>query len=245
MGSERLLGWSAMLAKWTEFAQASLALPKDHDGPRWKSCVAPIISMQAMCAALAELDQLPRSHRPVAIDAAETLLREQLAIIHEAWSGELIPDSIQELIEESRQAIFDARHLGVEWRVIDEQIEAPDLAPIAAMLLEAGFRGDLHAARAGTTLFCGAPVAFFRPPMDANPPAGCGAFEVVGPRQCYRQVDAASGSPVRDVVAGPEAELQPGMPLLAPLIVDGDAAPEIPGRAPIAVSAPLPVIELD
>jgi len=234
-----------MLAKWTEFAQASLALPPDHDGPRWKACVAPVISMQAMCAALAELDQLPRSHRPVAIDAAETLLREQLAIVHEAWTGELIPDSILELIEESRQALFDARHLGVEWRVIDDQIEAPDLAPIAAMLLEAGFTGDLHAARAGTTRFRGAPVAFFRPPMDANPPTGCGAFEVVGPRQCYRQVGDTTGAPVRDVVAGPQAELQPGMPLLTPLIVDGAAAPLIRASEPIPPDEPLPVIELD
>ncbi|VAX40603.1 hypothetical protein MNBD_PLANCTO03-1429 [hydrothermal vent metagenome] len=233
-----------MLAKWTEFAQASVALPADHDGPRWKACVPPIITMQALVAALAELDQLPLAHRPVAIDAAETLLREQLRLIHEAWVGEIIPESITELIEESRQAVFDARHTGLEWRVIDERIEAPNLRPVAEMMIEAGFRGDLHAARAGTALFCGAPLAFFRPALEVNPPDGCAAVEVVGPRQCYRQLDDATGLPVRDVVAGPGDPLQPGAPLLAPMIVDGVLAPSVTLSAPVDVPEPLPVIEL-
>lgn len=243
--AQRLLAWSAMLAKWTEFAQASVALPADHDGPCWKACVAPIITMQAIVAALGELAQLPRAHRPVAADAAESLLREQLKLVHEAWSGELIPESITELIEESRQAVFDAQHQGVEWRVIDERVEAPNMMPIAAMLIEAGFRGDLYAARARTILFRGAPVAFFKPPLDANPPDGCAAVEVVGPRQCYRQLDEATGLPVRDVVTGPEEPLQPGAPLLAPLIVDGVLTPPTTTTAPIDVPEALPVIELD
>lgn len=241
----RLLGWSAMLAKWTEFAQASVALPADNDGPRWRACVSPIITMQAIVAALGELDQLPRAHRPVAIDAAETLLREQLVVIHEAWSGELIPDSLLALIDECREAVFGARHLGVEWRVIDERIVAPDLRPIARMLIEENYRGDLFAACAGTTLFRGAPLAFFRPAMGANPPEGCGSFEIIGPRQCYRQLDEATGSPVRDVVAGPDDPLQPGAPLLAPLIVQGVASPPIVLPAPIAIEDSLPVVELD
>ena len=243
--ARRLLGWSAMLAKWTEFAQASVALPRDHDGPRWRSCVAPIITMQALVAALGELDQLPRAHRPVAIDAAETLLREQLAIIHEAWSGDLIPDSITALIEESRRALFEAQHTGLEWRVIDERIEAPDLRPIAAMLIEEGYRGDLYAASAGTALFRGAPLAFFRPAMEANPPEGCASVEVVGPRQCYRQLDDSTGAPVRDVIAGPGDPLQPGAPLLTPLIVDGIPSPATAWSAPITIKDPLPVSELD
>jgi len=234
-----------MIAKWTEFAQASIALPADQEGPRWKACVAPIITMQAIVAALGELDQLPRSHRPVAIDAAEALLREQLALVHEAWNGELIPDSITELIEESRRAIFDAQHLGVEWRVIDERIDAPNLQPIAEMLIEAGFRGDLHAVHAGTALFCGAPVAFFRPALEANPPDGCAAVEVVGPRQCYRQIDEATGSPIRDVVTGPGDPLQPGAPLLSPLIVEGVLLPSATTSAPVGISEALPVIEYD
>jgi len=242
--ASRLLGWSAMLAKWTEFAQASVALPKDQDGPRWKACVPPIISMQAIVAALGELDQLPRAHRPVAIDAADALLREQLVLVHEAWSGELIPESISDLIEESRQAVFDARHLGLEWRVIDEQVIAPDLQPIAQMMLEAGFKGDLHAARAGTVLFRGAPLAFFRPSLDVNPPDGCEAIETVGPRQCYRQVDGVTNTPVRDVVAGPADPLQPGAPLLWALITEGVLNP-VPGMVPQAEAPePLPVIEL-
>ena len=242
--ASRLLGWSAMLAKWTEFAQASLALPKDHDGPRWKACVTPIITMQAIVAALGELDQLPRGHQPVAIDAAEALLREQLAIVHEAWSGELIPDSINDLIEEARGALFEARHRGLEWRVLDEQVIAPDLQPIAEMILEAGYKGDLHAARAGTVLFRGAPLAFFRPALEVNPPEGCEAIEVVGPRQCYRQVDQITGEPVRDVIAGPAESLQPGAPLLWALIVEGELNP-IPAMAtPKALREPLPVMKL-
>ncbi len=242
--ASRLLGWSAMLAKWTEFAQASVALPKDQDGPRWKACVPPIISMQAIVAALGELDQLPRAHRPVAIDAADELLREQLVLVHEAWSGELIPESISDLIEESRQAVFDARHLGLEWRVINERVIAPDLQPIAEMMLEAGFKGDLHAARPGTVLFRGAPLAFFSPSLEVNPPDGCEAIETVGPRQCYRQIDEATCTPVRDVVAGPADPLQPGAPLLWALITDGVLNP-VPGMVPQA-EAPeaLPVVEL-
>jgi hypothetical protein len=242
--SRRLLGWSAMLAKWTEFAQASVALPADNDGPRWRACVAPIITMQAIVAALGELDQLHRAHRPVAIDAAESLLREQLVLIHTAWSGELIPDSLLALIDECRGAVFAARHMGVEWRVIDERIEAPDLRPIARMLIEAGYRGEFFAAHAGTALFRGAPLAFFRPAMAVNPPDGCGSFEIIGPRQCYRQLDEATGLPVRDVVAGPGDPLQPGAPLLAPLIIEGVPSPPVAFSAPIAIERPLPVVEL-
>lgn len=242
--ARRLLGWSALLGKWTEFAKASVALRPDHDGPRWRACVAPIITMQAIVAALHELDQLPRPQRPVAIDAAETLLREQLTIVHEAWSGELIPDSILELIGDCRRAVFDGRRLGVEWRVIDERISAPDLRPIAQMLVEEGFRGDLHAARAGTALFRGSPLAFFRPAMAINPSAGCATVEVVGPRQCYRQIDETTGLPVRDVIAGPADPLQPGAPLLTPLIIDGVPSPPVSSPSPIEIAHPLPVVDL-
>ncbi|MCB9847665.1 MAG: hypothetical protein H6814_04555 [Phycisphaeraceae bacterium] len=245
---QRLLGWSAMLAKWTEFTKASIALPKDQDGPRWRRCVAPIITMQALIAALNELDQLPKQHQPVAIDAAETLLREQLALVHEAWSGELFPDSLLDLIHEARRAVFDAAHTGTEWRVTADQIFAPDLRPLAAAIAGNGFRGDMHAATAGTVLFRGTPLAFFRPALSVNPPEGCETSRVVGPRQCYRQRDEPTGEPVRDVICGPSDPLMPGVPLLAPLILDGEIIPAVANLAPIAPASPLPVLlasELD
>ena len=243
--SPRLLDWSVMLAKWTEYAQAAAALPAGAEGPRWRHCVSPIITMQALIAALGEMDELPRAHRSVLVDAAAALLHIQLEVIHEAWSGELIPDSIGELIHESQQAVADAQRLGTEWRVIDERIEAPNLRPIAEMMIEAGFRGDLFAARPGAALFRGAPLAFFRPGLNSNLPEGCESADVIGPRQCYRQIDDVTGAPVRDLVTGPDDPLQPGQPLLTPLITNGVLAPDTPGPTPVKILEPLPVVEFD
>jgi len=243
--AQRSLTWSSMLAKWTEFAKASTALPEDGDGPHWRACVVPIVNMQAMIAALGELDQLPRAQRPVAIDASETLLREQVAMIHEAWAGEVIPDALRELMEESRQTLFNARHTGLEWRIAAERCTAPDLQPMAERIVAAGFTGDLHAARPGATLFRGAPLAFFSPPMDLDPPAECESVEVVGPRQCYRQMGKVSGAPYQDLIAGPGDPLLPGLPLIAPLVRRGEFIASVSPSPGLPEGLLLPVVEYD
>ena len=57
------LTWAALLARWTEFAQSSLALPPDAEGDAWRTSIAPIISLQAITHALEEIEHIDPDER--------------------------------------------------------------------------------------------------------------------------------------------------------------------------------------
>jgi hypothetical protein len=214
------LSWSVLLARWTEFAQASLALPRDQEGGRWRAAVAPIIGLQATAFALADLGRLAPADRPLALERAEAGIRAHAAEIHALWTGEPLPESVAEVIDDARAALRLAASAGSEWRVATDDFVAPDPTPIAQAARDAGFEGDLWMAAPGTRLARGAPCAFARPDTnalaidDANGPAWSAQ------RQCYRQIDDA-GRVTADLVAPVEAGLPAGRPLLVPVIEAG------------------------
>lgn len=90
--SEHDLLWPGLLAQWTRFAQASVALPKTPDGDRWRAAVPAVIALQAVALALDDLERLPTPERPLAIDRAEVLIRRhesELRALFGALKGEL------------------------------------------------------------------------------------------------------------------------------------------------------------
>lgn len=102
-------GWAALLARWTEFARASVAFPKTAEGRAWSSSVAPAITLQAISFALADLESIEADERPLALDRASILIESASAEIHSAWAPESAHEELLELIEDARQALRDAR----------------------------------------------------------------------------------------------------------------------------------------
>ena len=89
-GSQRVLTWSVLLAKWTEFAKASTVLPDEGDAGRVKRNVAAIIGLQAVTCALGEIDSLAADERAAGIDLAAVQIRSLAAQLNEAWRGEVM-----------------------------------------------------------------------------------------------------------------------------------------------------------
>lgn len=106
--------WPMLLAKWTDFARASVAFPTSGEGGRWRSAVAPIIGLQSVACALAETDRLPAAERPLAHDRAEVLIRQYAAQLEAIWHGETMPARLAHLLDDARRALAASRQRCVE-----------------------------------------------------------------------------------------------------------------------------------
>ncbi|HYE02951.1 MAG TPA: hypothetical protein VD963_06925 [Phycisphaerales bacterium] len=257
------LTWAALLAHWTDFARASLALPAGAEGDRWRAAAAPIIGLQAVTFALGDLDRLAGAdhagagERAVALDRAEVLVRRHGRELEALWAGSEMPALVRELADDARAALEAARHAGVEWRVTAERLVTDHPGELLGVLGDAGFVGDLWLPVPGAALFAGAPAAFARGPAGGDP--GVTAKRAVkeflvevsrplpvpGPRQVYRQFDFAKGRAVRDLVA-PLAEhagteVPAGQPQLVRVLERGAPRPvTLPIRG-MADIGPVPV----
>lgn len=262
------LTWSMLLAHWTAFAQASLALPKTADGDRWRSAVTSIINLQAVTFALGDLDRLAdaptpdetagaadaRSERALALDKAEIIVRSATGQLHALWRGDVLPDEVVALIGDAAAALKAARGAGVEWRVTAEELVLEHPGDLIDRLLQLGFDGDLYIATPGVQMFRGAPAAFAGGPDGSRPDEhvlrAVKEFlvevsrpeRVPGFRQVYRQFDFGAGRPVRDLIVPFEGGLPAGQPLLVPAILGGEArSVTLPPRKG-AKLAPIPVL---
>lgn len=222
------LTWAALLARWTEFARASVSFPRDETGERWRASVAPVIGLQAVAFALSEVDSLGPDERALGLDRAGVLVRTHAGDLHAAWRAAAMPDALREVVDDAHRALTLARSRGVEFRVAVERLDAPDVLGALRRALDVGARIDLAlAAPAGTALFRGEPAMFVRP---ADAAAGL-SFDGLAPapsppRQVYRSI-VETGT-ARDVIALFDDALQPGAPLLRVIVEDGAmlAAPE-------------------
>lgn len=222
--------WALLLAKWTQLAQAGLALPKDAQGEAWRASIPPTITLQSVVFSLSEIGDLEPEERALGLDRGAILLRESAETIHRAWRGTPLPEKLDELIRDARLALEAATDLGELWLAPADQTRAPDPAPFAHALLERGFTGDMIAPEPGTVLFAGEPVLFLRPasPRDfpnANPGLVAGAIRrpgVAGSLQVYRQIETRDdGVGVRDIIAPMRTALLPGRPLLTTIVERG------------------------
>lgn len=102
------LDWAALLARWMEFARASVALPDDAQGRRWRASISSIITLQAVTLALGELERLENEERAVAIDRASLLIERESQALDAAWDG-TPSDEVEQLIEDADSALNHAR----------------------------------------------------------------------------------------------------------------------------------------
>jgi len=236
--------WALLLAKWSEIAQASVALPETGEGGAWKASVPHAITLQAVTLALGELDVLKDDERPLALDRAEISCREATAGINEAWRGRDLPEGLAELIQDARIAFEHAANAGVEWVITSERLVCDHPADVCERLRRSGFLGELFLPAPGVPMFRGAPAAFARGPGGAAPTdeqcrvierflkagddGAVGEPERIGsPRQVYRQMDFMAGGPVKDVVVAMNESLPPGQPLLV-LAMEGGETGSVP-----------------
>jgi hypothetical protein len=212
------LTWTALLAKWMDFARASLAAPRDAKGDRWRAAVPAVITLQAVTFALADLAQLPVEERPLGRDRAELLINENTAKLHDIWRDEPMPDSLVEISADARAALERSAYAGA----VELIWEGPQTMVMPAVGID-DEAGTLAVMQPGTIVMPGEPVAWWVE-RDGRPIAraltGCRQRAVSMPRQVYRQLDEQERI-VRDVVAPLDADLPPGMPLLVPLYEQG------------------------
>ena len=102
------LTWAALLGRWIEFAKASMALPDDAEGDRWRESVAAVINLQAVTFALADLDGLPPDECALALDKSEIIIDDNDARLAAIWSGDALPESLVELCDDARLALKTA-----------------------------------------------------------------------------------------------------------------------------------------
>lgn len=231
--------WAYLLARWTEFARASVSFPDDGMGKRWKAVVPNIIGLQALTHALAEAKHLSADEHALALERAELGIRTHAGKIHEVWRGEPMPDSLIELIDDTRLAHEIARSLGIEYRVSADRLVVPDLMPMVEAIRGSGWRGTVRIAPAGTVLFAGEPVVFVSPcvgvPDAVHETMGAvqgvaRVEEPVVPTQVYRQMDERTGRVTGDLIAPLRTELPPGRPLLLAVLDGGQPTGQLDGH---------------
>ena len=250
------LTWSALLARWTEFAASSVALPAGGESGRWKRAVPQIITLQAVVHALDELDELEPEEIPVALDRAAISVREAVREIRSIWDGEALPPEAQELCEEAEAAIVVADSVGLAWTVASASLECGHPADLAAAVVASGIADTLLIPTPGVPLFASSVAAHFRPAVW-NPERiaqiaelvesfldedGDAAFAGFLPQmQVYRQFDFAKGGAVRDLVVPTALGVAAGQPLLVPAVSGGQAVPvTLPPRRSKSID-PVPV----
>ena len=230
--------WASLLAGWVQFAQTALALPETDEGDRWRDTVAPAIGLHALAMALAELHTLDPEERPLAMDKAEIGIKEHAAAINSAWSGEPMPESLAELIDDAKSAWEDSLHEGVVWRCKSDRFVTRHPGEIGLAMREAGFMGEIFIAAPGVEMFKDAPVAWCRDQSGGMPDEQVVEFvhgfletctgkteqpEIMRPlHQVYRQMDFLAGGPSHDLASPVTGELPAGQPLLVPVVVGGD-----------------------
>jgi hypothetical protein len=102
------LAWTALLARWLDYARAAKSLPTDASGARWRGAVEHVITLQALRMALGDLTRVAEPGRPVARDLAAIQIRGAAAGLNALWQGEPLPHSLRELVHDAECALQSA-----------------------------------------------------------------------------------------------------------------------------------------
>jgi hypothetical protein len=234
------LTWSALLARWTEFAAASVALPDDGEGGRWKRAVPHVVALQALTHALGEVGELEPGEIPAALDRAAVGVREAARALERIWEEDGPPPEAREVSADAELALALAETTGLAWTVASARLVAGHPADVAAAVAASGIAGTLLVPAPGQPLFPTSVAAHFRPAVWDEERLGAvaaaieafldrdgdAAFEGFWPQmQVYRQFDFARGGPVRDLVVPTMLGVVAGQPLLVPAVDGGAAMP--------------------
>jgi len=222
------LSWAALLGRWLDLAAASTALTDEQDGPQWRRSVAPLVTLQAIVFALDEFDALLEDERPVALDRAEVLVneaREQLAV---TWPDGL-PEALAESLADAEQAVsmLESSMVWTLHHAGDRPLRIPELPGTPCPLFEGG---TLAMVPPGTIVMPGAPVAWWSCRREPE------LVEVVAehrvqlrerPLQVWRIMDE-DGRFIADRVTDLDDSVEQALPLLIPVLVDGETQEAFP-----------------
>ncbi|MEM1354289.1 MAG: hypothetical protein AAGC44_03105 [Planctomycetota bacterium] len=98
------LTWAVLLARWTDFAGSSVALPDTVEGRRMRDSVADIITLQAVWFSLQHLDELGPEQKRIGLDRAGVLIDRAGQAIEKRF-GQAVPALMRELIEDAKGAL--------------------------------------------------------------------------------------------------------------------------------------------
>ena len=211
------LSWAALLGKWMDFAKASTALPATGEGQQWRDSVAPMITLQGITFAMAELEQVDASQRLLGWDRGELLVDQASMELDECW-GPNLPSSILETIQSAESSLTEviARFTPV---LVAESGE-PSLMPAVPLLEPLGASAVVAP---GTTVMPGAPIAWWSE-VDFDQLRSLelpGILELwQSPVQVWRRWDEQDEF-IEDVVTSLEAEQDQAIPLLVPRVLEG------------------------
>ncbi|MCA3006395.1 MAG: hypothetical protein LW650_02900 [Planctomycetaceae bacterium] len=252
--------FTALLARWTALAQASVALPKTAEGDRWRAAVPAIIGLQALTCTLADapsFDDLPPDQRALGIDRAAVGIRTHASTLHALWRSEPLHPELLALIDDARAALHAAQHAATRVHAPTSATPAspapftmPDWADLPARLAAAAVR-DAWLLGPGIQVAPGVPVAVLAGPAGSPPPPAAltlltqalgltstptPAATTRGPiLQVYRQA-----SPPADRPCPLEEDLPAGTPLLWPAVQAGQPQPPpMPMLCPRGAPPPL------
>lgn len=189
-----VLTWTALLGRWIEFAQASIALPDDdRESANWKASVAPIINLQAVTFALGDLEHLPESEHALARDKAAILIERSESELLAIWNtgdnealaatfGEILPEQIDEMLDEALRALERAGWINGRVAIW------PGPGVLTMPEVDLGDRpraGTVLLAAPGTLIMPNEPVACWvrRPDLTID---GCDIHAMNDPVQLYR-----------------------------------------------------------
>ena len=217
--SPESLTWTALLAKWVDFARSAVALPDDADGLRWRQSVPAVINLQAVTFALADLERIAVADRALARDRGRVLVAEQVAAIDAIWTTPDRPRALGEMIADARAAAEASLYAGtIAWV---HEGDTPLVMPAVRIVDD---RGTFAIMQPGTIAMPGTPVLWW---SDRDEPPVTPAIESCRatpldepPPQVYREIDD-DGRIVRDVIRSIVDEPAPGLPLLVPIAMEG------------------------
>ncbi len=170
------MAWIALVARWAELARASRALPTSDE--RLRASIAPIITIEANTAALAEIASIPEEHRAHARTLAEISIRGAAHELDLLWRGEEWPEEFFQACDAAECALRNALYAGLEAIVVtsDQPIEVP-LLEFHLTETEAdasgarSMRGTLAAMPPGSLAMPGEPICWWtgRPAPSLQP----------------------------------------------------------------------------
>lgn len=113
------LTWTALMGRWAAFARSAVALPDDAGGRAWRACVPAMIGLQAVTAALGDVDELAPDERAVGMDRARLLIQRHADELHQHLGPAPLHPELEALIAEARAALEHAEQQAR--RGLDEQ----------------------------------------------------------------------------------------------------------------------------
>ena len=238
------IAWIALVARWTELARASRAIPPSDT--RLRDSIAHLIAIEATTAALGELAQVPEAERPHARTIAEMTIRRAATELDQLWRGEEWPNEFLDACEAAERALRVSIYAGLETLVVGgtEPIEVPtfDLRLTSDAADEGASprsqQGSLAVMPPGTIAMPGEPVCWWcgreapvmlEPKFELEPtaaetqqtkPPALFLQHNLAPLQVYRELDDR-GRFVKDTIAPITDDLLAGLPLLVPILLDG------------------------